>query len=125
MAAPVEYTGDEFTDQAKRVIVSQQLPFYHNPRALLGFSVRPQRIRPHRMVLRADQTINQPSGHRWQVYRRGDRTMTSSALTSITFRGEAYVVSGSPHVDETRISFGDALLLALDWASVIGKTRGY
>lgn len=125
MAARIEYTGDEFTDQAKRVIVSQQLPFYHNPRALLGFSVRPLRVLPHRVVLRTDQTINQPGGHCWQVYRRGDRTMTGSALASITFRGEAYVVSGPPYVDETRISFGDALLLALDWASVISKTRGY
>lgn len=117
--ASFEYTGNEFADQAIRAIISQQLPFYgEKPRQFLGFSVRYavlEAYRPYKIV--------QPAGHTWLVYRRGDRTMSASALARIIKRGEAYVIAGTYVVDETRIEFGPALLLALDYAALIAKVR--
>jgi len=119
MAAKIEYTGDEFSDKAKRVIVSQQLPFHKDPRTIFQMRVRPSRLAPYR----DDRNkITQSGGWAWHIHRPGDR---ASALASIHHRGEAYVVSAHKHVDETRVHFGDALLLALDRAAVAARIRGY
>lgn len=123
--AKFEYTGDEFADQAMRAIVSQQQPFYgERSRQFLGFSVRYSCLSDYRHHS-SGQTIEQPGGNAWSIYKRGDRTMDASYLVCITRRGEAYQISGSYMVDETRIQFGDALLFALDKARPIAKIRGY
>lgn len=122
--AKIEYTGDEFTDQAKRVIVSQQLPFYNNSRQFFGFSVRCSRLVPYSQYHK-EHPIAQQGGYAWSVYRKGERSLGGSYLTRIVRRGEAYLISGTKMVDETRIQFGDALLFALDMAAKIDKLRGY
>ena len=125
MSAKIEYTGDEFADQAIRAIVSQQHPFYGDkPRQLLGFSVRCSRLVPYSQYHK-EHPITQQGGYAWSVYRRGERSLGGSYLTRIMKRGEAYQISGAKMVDETRIQFGDALLFALDMAAKVNKLIGY